>query len=252
MSSVSGINQNAYQNSYLYKSMSSGKKQPTAAAGAAELAQLQKQNAMIDAYEAGEDNLAMAEAAANIADGAMSGMSDYLQRANELSIRMSNGLMSSSDRDIFQNEINQMAIGINDIASNTKYNETYLLRDGGTNISVATDNNGGSQSLNIPNFLQTLKDNKFDAEGIEKAFRNLSSARSKVGAQTNGIEYAMNINRKSAEDLTAAASRTGDTEYGSATSRLSRNRVMDQYSQMMQRQKMQAQQTAAQGWFQNL
>ncbi len=249
MNGVSGVGQS---NSYYFSALSSGKKQPTAAAGASELAQLVKQNAAIDAYEAGEDNLAMAQSAANIADGAMSGMSDYLQRANELSIRMSNGLMSDSDRNAFQDEINQMASGIRDIASNTKYNETYLLRNNNTELRVATDGNGGSQSLNIPNFLQTLKDNSFDTEGISKAFESLSSARSKVGAQTNAMEYAMNVNRKTAEDLTAASSRLGDTEYGSATSALRKNQVMDQYSQMMQRQKLQAQETAAQGWFNNL
>lgn len=249
MNGISGIGRDT---SYYYNALSSGKKQPTAAAGAAELAQLVKQNAAIDAYEAGEDNLVMAQSAANIADGAMSGMSDYLQRANELSIRMSNGLMSDSDRNIFQNEIDQMASGIRDIASNTKYNETYLLNGDASQISVATDGNGGSQSLNIPDFLQTLKENRLDTEGISKAFESLSSARSKVGAQTNGIEYAMNVNRKTAEDLTAASSRLGDTDYASATSGLKRNQVMEQYSQMMQRQKMQAQETAAQGWFNNL
>lgn len=250
--SVNGISA-ANTNSYYYSALSSGKKQPTAAAGASETAILEKQERMTRGYDAGAENITSARSAANISDGAMSNVADYLQRIDELAIRMSNGLMSDSDRSIYQNEINQMADGIGDIISNTKYNETSLLNGG--NVSIATDANGGLAQLgltDLPELLKSLKEGNYDLDKIEETLNKVSEGRAKVGAQSNGFDYAMNINRRSAYDLTASSSRMGDTEYGEYVSKLKQNQAIQNYRNMMQKKTMENNQRVSNNWFANM
>ncbi|MBO5551412.1 MAG: flagellin FliC5 [Lachnospiraceae bacterium] len=250
--SVNGISA-ANSNSYYFSALSSGKKQPTAAAGASETAILQKQERITRGLDAGTVYLTSAKSAANISDGALGNVADYLQRIDELAIRMSNGLMSDSDRSIYQNEINQMADGISDIISNTKYNETSLLNGG--DVSLATDVTGGLAQLgltDLPELLKSLKEGNFDLDKIEETLSKVSEGRSKVGAQSNGFDYAMSVNRRSAYDLTASSSRMGDTEYGEYVSKLKQNQGLQNYRNIMQRKNMENQQRTANNWFANM
>ncbi len=253
MGGVSGINSN-YRHDYYHAQLASGKKHPTAAAGPVETAILQKEIEQLKGYEAGMDNISSALSAANIADGGMSGVTDSLQRIEELSVRMANGTMSESDREIYRNEINQMADGIGDALSSTKYNETDLLKSDGT-ISVATDSNGGTQGLKLQDLSQLVKSIKsgdYDIDSVSNALDKISSGRSRIGAQSNALEHAMNINRNSAYDVTTASSRLGDTEYGSTVSNLKRTEALRNYQTQMQRRQMENQQTAANGWMMSL
>ena len=237
--SVNGISA-TNPNSYYFSALSSGKKQPTAAAGASETAILEKQERATRGYDAGAENITAAKSAANISDGAMDNIADYLQRIDELAIRMSNGLMSESDRSIYQNEMNQMADGISDIIYNTKYNETSLLSGSGS-VSIATDANGGLSQLgltDLPELLKSLKEGNYDLDKIEDTLNKVSSSRSQVGAQTNGFDHALSVNRRSAYDLTASSSRMGDTEYGQYVSKLKQNQVLQNYQNMMQKKDM--------------
>lgn len=250
--SVNGVS-SGNANSYYFSALSSGKKQPTAAAGASETSILQKQERMTRGYDAGAENITSAKSAANISDGAMSNIADYLQRIDELAIRMSNGLMSDSDRSIYQNEINQMADGISDVISNTKYNETSLLKGG--DVSIATDANGGLAQLgltDLPELLKSLKEGNYDLDKIEETLNKVSEGRSKVGAQTNGFDHTLAANRRSAYDLTASSSRMGDTEYGEYVSKLKQNQVLQNYRNMMQKKKMENQQNTSRNWFANM
>ncbi|MCR4907206.1 MAG: hypothetical protein K5985_00110 [Lachnospiraceae bacterium] len=254
MNGVSGINNNSYQNNLYHAQLSSGKKHPTAAAGPVETAVLQKEIEQLKGYEAGLDNISSAESAARIADGGMSGVTDSLQRIEELSVRMANGTMSESDKEIYRNEISQMADGIGDALSSTKYNEQDLLKSDGT-VSVATDSNGGTQGLRLQDLselVKSIKSGDYDIESISNALDKVSSGRSRIGAQTNALEHAMNINRNSAYDVTTASSRLGDTEYGGTISNMKRNEALQNYQIQMQRRQIQNQQTAANGWMMSL
>ncbi len=253
MGGISGINGN-HQNQYYTSALSSGKKHPTAAAGPVETAILQKEIEQLKGFEAGLDNISAAQSAANIADGGMSGVTDSLQRIEELSIRMQNDTMSESDRAIYRNEISQMADGIGDALSSTQYNEQDLLKSDGS-ISVATDSNGGTQGLKLADLselVKSIKSGDYDVESISKALDQVSASRSRIGAQSNALEHAMNINRNSAYDVTAASSRLGDTEYGRTVSDMKRNEVLRNYQTQMQRRQMENQQTAANGWMMSL
>ena len=67
-----------------YGKFASGKKVNRAADGAAELAIIQKQETQTRSYKVGENNIGAAKDMLNVADGAMSGITDYLQKIREL------------------------------------------------------------------------------------------------------------------------------------------------------------------------
>ncbi len=243
MSRISGV---SYQ---LYGQLASGKRIQRAADGAAELSILQKQNAQIGGLDVGAQNIQEGKNLLNIADGAMSGVTDYLQRMDELAIRASNGLMSDSDRANIQMEIDQLKEGISGIANTTTYNTKHLLNGTEAEFQIMMGTSGSKQistgnalldKLGIADFDVT---GDFDVETISKALEQVSAARSKSGAQTNALEHAYNYNRNAAYNLTASSSRIGDTDYGKAVTEQKKQHALQQYAIFAQKKRMENQST---------
>jgi flagellin len=61
------------------------------------------------------------------AEGAMSGISDSLQRMRELSVQAANAPVSSTDRKLMDDEVQQLSAEIQRIASSTHFNNIHLL-----------------------------------------------------------------------------------------------------------------------------
>jgi flagellin len=92
------------------------------------------------------------------AEGALSEVTDMLQRMNELAVQAANGTNSITDRQYIQDEVDQLVTEIDRVAETTKFNETYLLKGDDTkaasktyitNYSVTYTKNTGSNSGNV-------------------------------------------------------------------------------------------------------
>lgn len=70
-------------------------------------------------------------------DGALEEVHAMLQRGNELVIKAANGTMSASDRSDINQELQQLKEAIDQVASNTKFNETYLFPSHGLHPAQA-------------------------------------------------------------------------------------------------------------------
>ena len=228
--------------SHVSQSLSSGKKINRAADGAAELAILQKQDVQARGYQVGTENLKTGKNALNIADGAMSGVADYLQRMRELAIKASNGTNSAEDKEYMQKEIDQLKQGIGEIASNTSYNENKLLDGSASDKIIISDSEGTSLSFSTPNSaLSALGIEDFDVTGdfdiskIDSALTKVGAGRASMGAQSNMIDYAIGYNDNAAYNTVSAQSRTGDTEYGSYVSKMQKESLLQTYRIMMQK-----------------
>jgi len=81
---------------------------------------------------------------------------------------------------------------------------------GGLKIQMA---NSTLESLGIADFDVT---GNFNLEDIDKAIEMVSGVRSKLGAQSNALEYTIRSNDYTNYNLTAADSRLRDTEHGEA------------------------------------
>lgn len=251
MNKISTINNSIYAD---YGKFASGKAIQSAKDGAAELGIIQKQQTQINTYDKGAENIKVASGLANITDSALSGISDYLGRIHELSIRSMNGFMSDSDKAGIQAEIDQMLQGIEQFAGTAIYNETYLLNGASGDINVAS----GSGNMSVSTGNMTLKAlgldgynimGNFNLEDVENAMDKVNKLRSKVGAQTNALEYAYNYTTNVSFHTTASQSRLEDLDYAKAISEQKKEQVLLQYAMTMQKKFMDSEANLAQRLF---
>ena len=240
ISSISNSNKDLYN---IYSKLSSGKRINKAADDAAGLAIAKKLQRQENGLQVGAQNVKDGMGALNIADGAMGGMTDYLQRIRELAVRASNGLYSDSDREIFQTEIDSLKEGIQSLAKNTTFNEQTLLDGSMADMYLATNPEGGGLNISMANTtLDALgiadfdvRSGNFDLSAIDKAMDKISSARSDTGAYTNRLTYTYNYNLGAAEQTTRSRSRIEDLDLPMAVSEKKKKDILMQYKNMMQR-----------------
>ena len=238
MSNVGGIS-----GSNFYSQMASGSKLQSAADGASELAIVQKETAQIRGYNVGERNAEDGKSALNVADGALAGINEGLQRMRDLAVQASNtAIMSDSDRQAIQYEVEQLKMGISDIANNTEFNTKKLLDGSNTNMHIASNANGSGHTLNTGDAtLKALGIEDFDVtkdfsiSTIDDALGKVSENRSSIGAQSNSLDYTIGYNAQTAYNLTAATSRMQDTDYAKAASEMEKQNILETYRFIMQK-----------------
>lgn len=243
MSRISSINTSI---SYAdYGRFASGKKIQSAADGAAELSIIQKEDAQTRGYKAGENNIASARDMLNVAEGAMAGITDYLQRIRELGVQASNtAVMSDGDRANIQKEVEQLKRGISDIADQTTFNTKKLLDGTYDKFQIATDAGGNSmavetadatlQMLGIADF-DVTKD--FNLQDIDDAIAMVSAGRSSMGAQSNALDYAYNYSTNTRLNVTAGKSRLEDLDFPEAISEQKKKQTLQEYALFMQKKR---------------
>ncbi|MBQ7933439.1 MAG: flagellin FliC3 [Lachnospiraceae bacterium] len=126
------ISNNALSNSdnLLAKSLerlSSGLKINRAKDNPAGLAMAKRMNAQIEGVGIANQNAGDGISVLETADGALTEVSDMLQRMNELAIKAANGTMSDSDRATIQDEITQLKEEITRVSKSTEFNGQKLL-----------------------------------------------------------------------------------------------------------------------------
>lgn len=250
MSRVGGISSVSMD----YGRFASGKRVQNAADGAAELAIIQQMEKQTTTYDVGASNVKQATGLANIADGALGGIQDYLGRIHELSIRSMNGFMSDSDKSAIQAEIDQMKQGIEQLAGTAKYNETYLLDGSSSSINVAA----GSSNMQISGANSTLKAlgiedfsimGDFDLKQIEDAISKVSSMRSKIGAQTNAMESAYNYLTNASINTASSQSKLEDLDIPQAISDMKKQQTLQEYAMNMQKKQLETEANLMKGFF---
>lgn len=107
--------------------LSSGLKINHAKDNPAGLAMAKRMNAQIEGLSQANDNANDGISVIETADGAMSEISEMLQRMNELAIKSANGTMSESDRATVQDEVAQLKEEITRVAESTEFNGQKLL-----------------------------------------------------------------------------------------------------------------------------
>ena len=247
INAVNSINSINSRDSFnIYSKLSSGKRINKAADDAALLAIGQKMLKEENGLRVGAQNVKDGMGALNIADGAMDGMMDYLQRMRELGLRASNGIYSDSDRATFQTEIDSLKEGIQSLAKNTTFNEQNLLDGSMADMHIASNPRGGGLEIGMENTtLEALgiadfdvTNGNFDLSAIDKAMDKISGARSSVGAYTNRLDHTYNSNLGASEEMTRSRSRIEDLDMPAAISEKKKQDLLTQYRNLMLRNTM--------------
>ena len=229
-----------------YTHLSSGKRINTAKDDAAGLAIANKMKVQEAGLKAGAENAGMAIGAANVAEGALGGMSDYLQRIRELAVRSMNGLNSNADKQIYQNEIDQLKEGIQSLAKDTSLNEQKLLDGSMADMGLATNPNGGGMKIQMANStLEALgiadldvTSADFSLDSIDKALKTVTSQRGSLGAYTNRLEHTFNYNTRASLEQLGSRSRLEDLDLPKAVSEKKKQEVLVGYKNFMMREQM--------------
>ena len=107
--------------------LSSGMKINHAKDNPAGLAMAKRMNAQIEGLSAANQNASNGVSVISVADGAISEISDMLQRMNELAVKAANGTMTEEDNAMVQSEITQLKEEIQRVADTTEFNGQKLL-----------------------------------------------------------------------------------------------------------------------------
>lgn len=225
--------------------LASGRKVNRAADDAAVLAISNKLIKQINSLNQGGNNIQDGICVTKIADGAMSSIAENLHDLEANTIRAMNGTMSASDRQIIQDQVDATIGTIDHIKNVTKYNETNLLEGSTKNMRIHTGVSGqdltldgvSSAALGLKGFSVTDAD-AINTETLDNAMRILSSGRSKLGAQANGLESAYRSNQITAENTVAAESRMADTNFAEEIMKSKTNSYIGAAQVLMMRNQM--------------
>jgi flagellin len=116
--------------------LSSGYKINRAADDAAGLSISEKMRKQIRGLSQASANAEDGISSVQTAEGALSEVTDMLQRMNELAVQAANGTNSETDRQYIQDEVDQLVTEIDRVAETTKFNETYLLKGDSTKATT--------------------------------------------------------------------------------------------------------------------
>ena len=107
--------------------LSSGLKINSAKDNPAGMAMAKRMNAQLEGLSVANSNAGDGVSIIETADGAMSEISEMLQRLNELAVKSANGLNSDNDREVIQQEVDQLTEEITRVANVTEFNGQKLL-----------------------------------------------------------------------------------------------------------------------------
>lgn len=228
-----------------YAQIASGNRITTAAKDPAGLAISEKLNSQIKGDEQAAKNIESSQDLLKTADGSLNSISEDLQRIRELAVQAGNGILTGDDKQILQNEISSLLDNINTTAQNTEFNTQKLLDGSFTDKNVGAGANGQGTIMNLKNTsLEALGLENFSVKGdfdistIDDALEKVNTARADIGANVNGLESNLNNTRTSAINQAAARSTIADTDIAKSIMELNKQRIMDQYKNLMQKKQV--------------
>jgi flagellin len=226
--------------------LSSGYKINRAADDAAGLSISEKMRNQIRGINQAVSNAEDGQYLIQTAEGNMNEIHSILQRMGELATKAANDVNATVDRKAIQDEIDALSSEITSIAKKAQFNGTYLLNgkmSSGKNLQVGA-NSGENMAISIQAMsagsigVKSLKmSNHTDASKamstITSAVRLVSSARSKLGAIQNRLDYTINNLENYSENLTSAESNIRDTDMATEMVNYSKNNILQQAAQSM-------------------
>ncbi len=228
-----------------FQQLSSGKQINSARDNAAAMAIVERFASQIMGAAQGYQNINDGISMTQVADGYASSITDLTQRARELAMQSSNGLMSDSDRAALQAEYSQIQEEVRRITGSAEFNGQKLFSQDGS-LSLQVDSNAGdtisvntydmnsrlSDFLNSDISTQQAAQNSLDA--IDTGINNINTVRADYGAISNRLESAAENLLNKQVNLEASRSRIEDTDYAKATSELTKNLMLRDASIAMQ------------------
>jgi len=259
------LNSNSSQLSKSMEKLSSGYRINRAGDDAAGLALSEKLRSQIRGSQKAADNVQDGINVLNIADGALQSITDNLQRMRELAVQAGNDTYNSAQRSSMKAEFNQLASGINQIASSTQFNGVKLLNGNastmklqiGANSSSGVDTldigsagafgNVSASSLGLGSISFSSNSGALSAlSSLDAAITTINTQRGTIGALSNRLETTATNLATNVENTSASESRIRNVDVASESAKMSQYQILQQAAAAMLTQANQAPQLALQ------
>ena len=255
LSIYNGYKKNLINNKSAIERLSTGIKINSAKDNTNKIGQSEQMRIQIKSLQAVQRNLQDGVSMLQTADGALQEVNNTLARIKELSVSAANGTKSESEKEIIQNEIEEMKKNIGDLANNTEFNGVKLLCDERVpnnkypmykNIVVGAMQ--GEQSR-IPSFnirAEILKDEKGNTlkdidirtqkgvnsalEVIDESIETVSNIRSRYGAMQNRLETTAENIGSNEQAFERAVSNLIDSDIALEMAELARTQILNDSS----------------------
>ncbi|MEQ1688168.1 MAG: flagellin [Sphingopyxis sp.] len=189
---------------------------------------------------------------AQTAEGALSEVTNMLQRIRELSVQSASGTYSAGDRANLQAEVAELGSQITNIVTNTKFNGVTVF--GTTDVTVAIQVGSGATDITnlvVKGFstvaaaasnISTVAGATTALGAVDTALAAVNTTRASLGAGQSRLESTVNNLTNQITNLSDARSRIEDADFSAETANLARAQILSQASTAMLAQANQSQQ----------
>jgi len=187
-----------------------------------------------------------------VADGAMAGINENMDRIRVLTLQASNGTLNADDRAIIQQEIDSLLESSDDIAKQTSYNGIKLL-DGsggsagdGTFTTQSGADSGDTQSVTIGDAQVSSLVGAIDVtteagrtaamSSIDTAMESIGGIRAELGASQNQLMSNIRNISVTQVNIAEAESKIRDVDFAAESANFSQQNIMSQIGSFAQAQ----------------
>lgn len=194
--------------------------------------------ANISALNQSVQNASDGVGALQVADGALSQVTNLLNTAVTLATEASTGTVSSSQQSSLNAEYQQILQEITRIGNTTTFNGTSVftntitsvfLSDGVTNSEIGAFAGTLSPSgLGLTGDLTSTADAQSSLSAIDSAINTVASSRGSIGAGVNRLQDATNVMNSQVQNLTSAENQIMAADIPQTVSNMSEYSVLEQ------------------------
>jgi flagellin len=242
--------------------LSSGLRINRAADDAAGLAVSEEMRTQIRGMKVASRNALDGVSLVQVADGALSGVNDMLQRVRDLAVQAANGTLTDLQRGNLDQEVQSIVAEMARVASDTEFNGVKILSGSVASAASAITLQVGANGSQVIAFtVATMTASDLGISGIavstaasataaiasiDAAIRTVNSQRASMGAIQNRLEQTISRLELTSENLQAAESRIRDADMASEMIDYTRNQILQQSGTAMLAQANQAPQSILQ------
>ncbi len=240
--------------------LSTGKRINTAKDDAAGLAIASKMTSQIRGMNQAIRNSNDGISYAQTAEGALSEVTNMLQRIRELAVQSASGTYSDDDRTNLDSEVTELKAQITNILATTEFNgsrifnsnasgATYSAASGAVAIQVGV-NSGDTVDIEFDSLSDLASSVAVDSqteaedslEDVDTMLDDVNATRAKLGAAQSRLESTVNTLTSNVTNLSDARSRIEDADFSAETTNLAKAQILSQASVAMLAQANQSQQ----------
>ena len=238
--------------------LSTGKRINSAKDDAAGLAITTSMTSQVRGMNQGIRNANDGISMAQTAEGALSEVTNMLQRQRELTVQASNNTYSADDLANLASEMTALNTQITSVLTNSEFNGQKLFDASAGTAGVVTVQAGANEadaididlSTNLTTDADLAAAAAVDVEALvagdiakfDTAIKTVSTVRAGLGASQNQLESAVTNLNNNITNLSDARSRIEDTDYSAETTALAKSQILSQASSAMLAQANQSQQ----------